>query len=79
MKNFPSLARRAASVLNTLITLPDEDAKALVLRIDSADEMEGAQIEAAMALSALRMRLNRMYRRAENSPPPHAAEAHKGE
>ena len=77
--DFPSLARRAASLLNTLATLPDEDAKALVLRIDSADDMEDAQMEAAMALSALRMCLNRMYRRAENSPPPPAAEAHKGE
>ena len=53
--NFPSLARRAASVLNTLITLPDEDARALVLRTESADEMEDAQMEAAMALSALRI------------------------
>ena len=72
--DLPSLARRAASVLNTLATLPDEDAKARVLRIDSVDEMEGAQMEAAMALSALRMRLNRMYRRAGNAPPPLADE-----
>lgn len=77
--DLPSLARRAASVLNTLAALPDEDAHALVLRIDSADDMEGAQMEEAMALSALRMRLNRMYRRAENSPPPHAGEARDAE
>ena len=73
--DFPSLARRTASLLNTLATLPDEDAKALVLRIDSVDEMEDAQMEAAMALSALRLRLNRMYRRAEATPPAHADEA----
>ena len=79
LKNFPSLARRAASVLNTLITLPDEDARALVLRTDSADEMEDAQMEAAMALSALRIHLNRMYRRAENAPLPLADEARDAE
>ena len=73
--DLPSLARRAASVPNTLATLPDEDAKVLVLRIDSVDDMEDAQMEAAMALSALRMHLNRMYRRAEATPPAHADEA----
>ena len=73
--DFPSLARRAASLLNTLATLPDEDAKALVLRIDSADDMEDAQMEVAMALSALQLRLNRMHRRVLSTPPAHADEA----
>lgn len=77
--DFPSLARRAASLLNTLATLPDEDAKALVLRIDSVDDMEGAQMEAAMALSALRMHLNRMYRRVLSTPTAHADEVRDAE